>query len=355
LAGESRIVSLIDITDRMRAEERLANSEERLKILFESAPDAYYLSDLKGKFIDGNKAAENLLGYKRDELVGMNFTQLNLLQLKDLPRAAKNLAKNALGKNTGPEEFILNRKDGSPVPVEIRTHPVKIKDKTVVLGIARNTTERMQAKETLQKSEEKFSKAFHCNPAITGISDLETGEYIDVNQTFYDKLGFTSEEVIGKKSSDVVHMDKKFRDRIISKMKNQGYIKNEDVIIYDKSGKPMNMLFFAEIIELAGKKYNYAIAIDITDHKRAESALRKSEGRLKAITDNIMDTIIQSDRLGNITYINHILSARLSRMHFPLFSNRARQALTNLKDPGLMVKAGFTVSAFFQYSRVMKL
>ncbi|GAH27861.1 unnamed protein product, partial [marine sediment metagenome] len=40
--------------------EELKNSEERLKILFDYAPDAYYISDLKGKFIDGNKAAERL-------------------------------------------------------------------------------------------------------------------------------------------------------------------------------------------------------------------------------------------------------------------------------------------------------
>ncbi len=52
------------------------SSEERLKILFESAPDAYYLTDLKGTIIDGNKAAEELLGYKREELIGKNFIVL---------------------------------------------------------------------------------------------------------------------------------------------------------------------------------------------------------------------------------------------------------------------------------------
>ena len=56
-----------EITEHKRSEEELTSSEERLRILFEYAPDAYYLNDLKGNLIDGNKAAENLMGYKRKE------------------------------------------------------------------------------------------------------------------------------------------------------------------------------------------------------------------------------------------------------------------------------------------------
>ena len=134
-----------DITDRKRAEGAVRDSEERLQMLFESAPDGYYLSDLKGNFIDGNKAAEELLGYKREELIGKNFTKLGLLSLRELPKALKGLASNALGLGTRPVEYSLIRKDGSAVPVEIRTDPVKIKGKTVVLGIVRDITERKQA------------------------------------------------------------------------------------------------------------------------------------------------------------------------------------------------------------------
>lgn len=133
-----------------KMDEELKNSEERLRILFEFAPDAYYLNDLKGNFVDGNKVAEELTGYTREELIGKSFLKLKLLPPTQIPKAAALLARNVLGKRTGPDEFVLSNKDGTKVPVEIRTFPVKIKGKTFVLGIARDITERKKAMEDLR-------------------------------------------------------------------------------------------------------------------------------------------------------------------------------------------------------------
>ena len=144
-----------NITESKQAEEKLQDSEEYLKILFDYAPDAYYINDLKGNFIDGNKAAERLTGYKREELIGKSFLKLKLLSLADIPKAAKLLVKNLRGQPTGPDEFVLNRKDNSKVTVEISTYPLKIKGKTLVLGIARDITERKRVEEeTWQKTED---------------------------------------------------------------------------------------------------------------------------------------------------------------------------------------------------------
>jgi len=151
-------ITVQDITERKKAEEELKNSEERLKILFDYAPDAYYINDLKGNFIDGNKAAERVVGYKREELIGSNFLKLKLLSLANIPKAAKTLAKNILGQSTGPDEFILNRKDNSKVTVEVSTYPVKIKGRTLVLGIARDITQRKQAEQQIKQSYKKLQR-----------------------------------------------------------------------------------------------------------------------------------------------------------------------------------------------------
>src|SRR4030042_6458155 len=102
-----------DITERKKLEQELKNTQERLKILFEEAPDTYYLHDLKGNFIDGNKATEELTGYKREELIGKNFFKIKLLTFNQIPKAAALLAKNALGQPTGPDQFTLLKKDGA--------------------------------------------------------------------------------------------------------------------------------------------------------------------------------------------------------------------------------------------------
>ena len=94
-------------TDHKKVEEALRESEDRFKTLFEYAPGGYYLSDLKGNFVDGNKAAEELVGYKKEELIGKNFLKLELLPPKQIPKAAKLLAKNTLDQPTGPDEFIF--------------------------------------------------------------------------------------------------------------------------------------------------------------------------------------------------------------------------------------------------------
>ena len=139
------LVVVRDITDRKRAEDELVRSEERLRIIYENAPDAYYLTDLKGEFIDGNAAVEEMIGYAKDELIGKSFLDVGMLQKRDIPRAAKLLGRNVVGQATGPDVFNLRRRDEDLVSVEISTYPVKIENQTLVLGMARDITQRIKA------------------------------------------------------------------------------------------------------------------------------------------------------------------------------------------------------------------
>jgi len=149
--------SVQDITERKRAEEALREGEERFRTLFEFAPDAYYLNDLEGTFINGNKTAEDLLGYKREELIGKNFLQLGLLPSEDLPKAVELLAMNLKGKATGPDELTIINKDGKRITIEIRTLPININDKDVVLGIARDISGRKRLEVQLRQAQKMES------------------------------------------------------------------------------------------------------------------------------------------------------------------------------------------------------
>ena len=128
-----------------QAEEQLRQSPENLKAYLENAPDGVYITDLKGTFLYGNKKAEELTGYKREELIGQSFLKLNLLPAKYLAKTSKLLALNAMGRPTGPDEFELMRRDGNLIWVEIHTTPIKQAEGRVVIGFVRDITERKLA------------------------------------------------------------------------------------------------------------------------------------------------------------------------------------------------------------------
>ena len=97
-----------DISARKQAEQALRDSEERLKILFEYAPDAIYMFDLNGLLLDMNRAAEGLTGYSRGELIGKHLRETEILLQADVERLAESWTRNANDEATGPEEYVLN-------------------------------------------------------------------------------------------------------------------------------------------------------------------------------------------------------------------------------------------------------
>jgi len=200
------------VTERRQKDEELRNSEERLKILFEYAPDGVYLTDLKGNFVDGNLAAEKLIGYEREALIGKNFLQLKLLDPRQMPKAAAALAKSILGQPTGPDEFILHRKDGKQIPVEISTFPVKIKDKTLVLGVARDITYRKKMEEQLMVTDR-----------LASVGELASGVAHELNNPLTSVIGF-SDLLLGRDLPDDIKEDLKIINR--EAQRTAGIVKN---------------------------------------------------------------------------------------------------------------------------------
>ena len=195
---------MTDELERLRQRvAELENGQELLKALLENAPDAIYLNDLKGTFVDANRAAEELVGYPRDELLGKSFLKLGLLPAGQIPRAAVLLARNALGHPTGPDQFRLNRKDGDQVVVEIRTYPVKLRDRVLVMGIARDVTERKAAEEALDRERAYFGELFESSPEAIVLVNNEA-RVLRQNREFTRLFGYSPEEAAGQSVDDLV-------------------------------------------------------------------------------------------------------------------------------------------------------
>lgn len=174
---------LRDVTESKRMYEELRQSEENLGVYLESAPDAIYISDLKGTLLYGNKKAEEITGYKREELIGKDFLGLHLLGNGYKARAAKLLVRNVIGKPTGPDEFELTRKDGSPIWVEIKTTPIKRKGGRAVIGSVRDINKRKKMEQQLEE------RAYVLNERVKELRCLYSiGQLIAKNGADIDRM-----------------------------------------------------------------------------------------------------------------------------------------------------------------------
>jgi PAS domain S-box-containing protein len=137
------------LVERERAEVALRESEERYRELFENAKDAIYVHDLEGTYLKANRAAEELSGYTREEIVGHKYTEFISEEHVNFVRK-RFCAKLAQQGETSYEVDVI-AKDGRRVPVEVSSRAIYENGQIVgVQGMARDITERKLAQDTLQ-------------------------------------------------------------------------------------------------------------------------------------------------------------------------------------------------------------
>jgi PAS domain S-box-containing protein len=137
------------LVERKRAEVALRESEERYRELFENAKDAIYVHDLEGTYLKANRAAEELSGYTREEIVGHQYTEFIAEEHVNFVRKTF-CAKLAQQGETSYEVDVI-AKDGRRVPVEVSSRAIYENGQIVgVQGMARDITERKLAQDTLQ-------------------------------------------------------------------------------------------------------------------------------------------------------------------------------------------------------------
>jgi PAS domain S-box-containing protein len=131
-----------EVADRQAIEAVLREDRERLKILFDFAPDGYCVLNLKGQIIAGNRAAAAMAGCAQALLVGKSILDLGRLG-PEAHLQARAIRKASLkGVPWGPGRFAVQRRDGTPAIVEIRSHPVVINGQRCILLMIRDLTDQ---------------------------------------------------------------------------------------------------------------------------------------------------------------------------------------------------------------------
>jgi PAS domain S-box-containing protein len=138
-----------DITERKRTEEILKQSEEKYRMLLENASDAILITDLNGKFFEVNRNAEELLGYTKEDLLHMNYTQIHPKhELERTIEAFKNITKHGSGFL---HDGRILRKDEKEVPVDITGVAIQYAGQKVIYGSFRDITEQKNNLDALER------------------------------------------------------------------------------------------------------------------------------------------------------------------------------------------------------------
>jgi len=169
-------------------------SEKRFRTIIEQATDAMYLADFKGKILDVNSQACKMLGYTRTELLSMNLTDIDLVLAE--PDKIDEYLQMIVPGETFIFESVQRHKNGNTMPVEISSGIIDLNGIPIVIGFARNLSERKRIEQILKQSEEHFRSIFENNQAAILITDTNAVIKM-VNNAFCEVVGVQKEEITG--------------------------------------------------------------------------------------------------------------------------------------------------------------
>ncbi|MGC1454553.1 MAG: PAS domain S-box protein [Nitrospirota bacterium] len=266
--------------------DKFPNSGDFLQTVFEISLQPMYVYDLETmKFLSVNNAAVEQYGYTREEFLSMNIKEIR--PLEEVSRLVNMISQLGLGvQHLG--FWTHRRKDGSLMDVEISSHGINFEGRKARLVIAQDVTERKRAIDALRKSEEKYRDLFeHANDAIFIVSvDLR---YLDVNKKAVEILGYSKEELLSMKITDLIPPEQIPRSVAeYEKLKVHGSYKIFVGKVRTKDGRWLDVeVSSSAIIENGTIIGSRDIMRDITDRKKMEGEKEKIFNELKQAHDKV--------------------------------------------------------------------
>ncbi len=282
----------IDITERKEIESRLTASETNFRTFFNSIDDFLFVLDEQGNMSHVNETVIRRLGYSEAELLGQNVLMVH-------PEGRREEAGRIVGEMlSGTADFCpvpILTKTGSLIQVETRVYPGQWDGKPALFGVTKDITK-------IKQSEERFAKAFQAGSNLMAISEMESGLFINVNDSFLQTTGYTRDEVIGKTAQELnlfYNIRDRDRDRVLNMVRESGFAKDEEVQIRVKTGRPRIGLFSVSRMTIGEIPCWLTTMTDITERKQAE---RKLEEFAQKMEYKNMDLDLALSRARELTW-----------------------------------------------------
>jgi PAS domain S-box-containing protein len=318
-AGGQNLIraSIIDNTERKRAENALRESEEKFRALFEGSSQGVMLHD-ENKFLEVNPAAVRIMGYQSpQELLGKYPTDTSPPYQPNGESSvvlARNHIQECITKGSARFEWMCCTPQGVEVPLEVALTRIQWSGRQVIQAFITDITERKRAQAALAESEARFSAAFQASPAFIGILRMSDEKYVLVNDAYVNWLGYSREEVLGRTCVDLgIWQYPAERDQVLKDMRTLGSIRQRECRWRNRGGDAFTILLSAETIKLNDTMHILSMAMDITRRKRAEEELVKTlehEKELSQLKSNFVSMVSHEFRtpLGIIQSSAELLS-----------------------------------------------
>ena len=202
---------------------------------------------------------------------------------EDRQKVAEAVAQAQKNHSPYTSEFRIVREDGIVrwVSATGEFQYGKKGEPTRMLGIAIDITERRQAEQSRDQSEEKFSKAFHQSPIAMTLTSTRDHRYIDVNHAFEQCSGWQRDEVIARTPFDLnIWVDTEEREKLVKNTLAGGLVRDLEVHFRRRNGDLGIGLSSTGLVQIAGEPCMLSAVVDITDRKRAEEEMATIGRRL---------------------------------------------------------------------------
>jgi PAS domain S-box-containing protein len=276
---------------------------QRQALTFDTIHDVIFFTDLQGRIVDWNPAAEKITGYSRDEALGKTSALLHRPEESGAIIAAIAEGLQREGRWTGEMAYV--RKDGTEGVVETivalmfneRGQP------TGTLSTNRDITDRKRAEEALSESEERHRAILEQVSEAIFLIDPNTKRFVVANPAFRSLVGYTADELLDMTIYDVLPYERERIDSAILRALNEGDYQVSDRLYRRKDGSLVIVEVGITPVIYSGRKVLCQIVRDITERKQAEEALATSEAELRALFAAMTDVVLVLDAQGRYLQI----------------------------------------------------
>ncbi len=279
---------------------------ELFRDLINKTNDAIFVSGPQaGRFIFVNDKACTLLGYNRQELLKLNFKDIETTFPDNF--SCQTPVDELRQKGSHMLEGIAKQKNGATFPVEVNLSYVTLNTREYAVAVVRDITERKRSEAILRQSIEKYSAFYNETPIMLHSID-HTGTIVKVNNHWLNTLGYERNEVLGRKVTDFyTEASRKYAVEVVQPAFFQdGFCKNVEYQLVKKNGEVMDVLLSATGERDADGHVvlSHAVIENITERKRVEAALRNSEIMLRTIIETEPECVKLLDANANLLMMN---------------------------------------------------